>query len=288
MKICLECSARFSAPDLHCQDCGYAPPVVDGFTCLAPALINDEEGFDERIFECFAGINKNHFILSYRNRLVIAAIRKYFMDAALILEAGCGTGMVLDAIVRAFPEKTIHASEVSLSGLQATRRTVNGPNLKLFQMDARQIPFDGEYDMVGMFDVLEHIEDDRGVMKNVHRSLSPNGGLLITVPQHPSLWGPADEAVHHKRRYTRPEMVDKLTTAGFRVLRMTSYNFFLLPAMMVNRYIQKDNYDITKEWELNPAVNAALLAVSRIENLLIDLGLDFPLGGSLFCVARKD
>ena len=63
--------------------------------------------------------------------------------------------------------------------------------------------------------MLEHIEADEMAMTRVHDALTPGGLFLVTVPQYPSMWSRLDELVHHKRRYTRPELTRKLAAAGF-------------------------------------------------------------------------
>ena len=97
------------------------------------------------------------------------------------------------------------------------------PQAELLQMDARAIPFVEHFDIIGMFDVLEHIEDDRGVLEQTHRALRPGGGLIITVPQHRFLWSRYDEHAHHVRRYAADEIAEKVTAAGFRIIMTTSF-----------------------------------------------------------------
>ena len=243
-------------------------------------------GFDPEIFGDFVAAKDNHFMLTYRNRLVTREIRQHFPDVDRILEAGCGTGMVLSALIHAFPDQNIDASEIFVSALEATRHVIGDADVTLFQMDATRMPFENEYDLIGMFDVLEHIEDDRQALENVHRALKDRGGFVLTVPQHPWLWTAADDAVHHKRRYTRSELAMKLRNAGFEVLRMTSFNSLLMPIMYVSRRLARDGAS-EREWRLNPAVNWVLDVVSKFENAVVNLGINLPVGGSLFVAARK-
>ena len=82
--------------------------------------------------------------------------------------------------------------------------------VKLFQMGATQMPLSEEYNIVGMFDVLENINEDKLAIKNVYDALKPGGVFILTVPQHPELWSKADDAVYHKRRYRPKELPLKL------------------------------------------------------------------------------
>ncbi|MDB9702485.1 class I SAM-dependent methyltransferase [Rhodospirillales bacterium] len=226
-------------------------------------------------------------MLWYRNQLIIQSIRQFFPNAHRILEAGAGTGMVLSALAREFPDRTIHASELFLSGLEIIRRVIGEAPVKLFQMDATRMPFDQEYDLIGMFDVIEHIDDDRLVINNVFDALKPGGGFILTIPQHPELWSKADDAVLHKRRYRPGELPLKLKDAGFEILRATSYNTLLVPAMMLARALERGEYRPDREWSLHPALNAVLLGIVKIEKLFLDVGINLPVGGSQIVVTRK-
>jgi hypothetical protein len=104
------------------------------------------------------------------------------------------------------------------------------------------------------------------------------------------LWGPADEYAHHQRRYTMPELAAKVTGAGFRVRRLTSFVSFLLPVMVASRLAQKLRpraYDPAAELKASPRLDRALESVLRAEQALIRRGVRFPAGGSLLLVAEK-
>jgi len=102
-------------------------------------------------------------------------------------------------------------------------------------MDARKIPFEEEFDVIGLFDVIEHIEEDDLVLSQVNSALKSNGVVIITVPQHMCLWSAADEYACHIRRYSKYEIEQKITNAGFEILRSTSFVTLLLPALFLSR-----------------------------------------------------
>lgn len=157
-------------------------------------------------------------------------------------------------------------------------------------MDARRIPFADEFDVVGAFDVLEHITEDVVVLAEIHKSLKPGGVLVLTVPQHPWLWSQADEYAVHQRRYTAAEIQQKLHDAGFNILRSSSFVSILLPAMAVARFRQRKeglDYDPTQEMRLPSWLNAAMAACMRLELRLMRMGFNWPAGGSRLVVARK-
>lgn len=288
MKRCLACGADFEGPDWHCPACGAAPAVRDGFPAFAPALAASDDGFDASLFPQLYALETRHFWFRARNALITWALARYFPQARLLLEIGCGTGYVLAGLHVARPELALAASEVSSAGLAFARSRV--PDAEFMQMDARAIPYHAHFDVVGAFDVIEHIDDDRAVLAEMHRACVPGGGVLITVPQHPSLWSPADEHAHHRRRYTAAELRGKLTDAGFRVRRMTSFVSLLLPLMAASRWLARRNtarFDPLAELRIGSVANAALRAVLAAESALIRAGINWPAGGSLLAVAVK-
>jgi SAM-dependent methyltransferase len=151
------------------------------------------------------------------------------------------------------------------------------------------MPYEREFDVVGAFDVLEHIDQDREVLAGIRKALRPGGALLITVPQHPWLWSPADDYAHHVRRYTRGELRGKLRDAGFEVARLTSFVTILLPAMLASRVLRRgrpQEYDPVAEHEQAARLRRPLEATLRAERALIGHGVSLPAGGSLLAVAH--
>src|SRR5262249_55958885 len=140
-----------------------------------------------------------------RARLINLLLKRYFPHAGNLLEIGCGTGSVLLALRTAFPRLELAGSELFPRGLEFARQRL-GSKVLLLQMDARAIPAVCEFDVIGAFDVIEHIEEDERVIGQIYTALKPGGGTIIAVPQHPCLWSPADDAARHQRRYVRGEL----------------------------------------------------------------------------------
>jgi 2-polyprenyl-3-methyl-5-hydroxy-6-metoxy-1,4-benzoquinol methylase len=250
------------------------------------ALGND--GFHEEDFELLARIEKGHFWFDSRNELITWALGRYFPAIKSFLEIGCGDGYVLSWIEREKPELSLTGSEVYESGLNLAERRLK--KTELFQMDARKIPFSEEFDVVGAFDVLEHIQEDELVLSQMHQAVRKGGGILLSVPQHRFLWSDADKFSFHVRRYEALEMRKKVEKAGFQVVLSTSFVFFLLPAMMISRFLSKGKVQENGpkvELNLSPFLNCIFKWVLNLEILLIKWGVRLPLGGSLLLAARK-
>lgn len=242
--------------------------------------------FSDEQYSGLAAVEPGNFWFESRNRLIVWALRRHFPGAQSFLEVGCGTGFVLQAISRACPSMTLAGSDVGDTGLAFARARV--PGAAVYADDARSIHVDHPYDVVGAFDVIEHIDDDRAALRAMHDAIAPGGGLMLTVPQHAWLWGPADEYAHHFRRYARRDLLARVTTAGFEILRVTSFVSLLLPLMAALRFRdRRGGFKPMIAFRLPGVVHAAFSAVLTVERAGIRAGVSWPAGGSLLLVARR-
>lgn len=207
-----------------------------------------------------------------------------------MLEIGCGNGNIL----RYLGERTklqLTGGDLFMEGLRFCRSRVDIP---VCQIDATALPFRDYFDIIGMFDVLEHIEHDERVLQECHKALREEGRLILTVPVCPALWGPFDELSHHQRRYTRRNLCDKLMRAGFAIERAPHFMFFLVPVVYVLRALRKrfgggrvDTADqVPDDLRIVPILNSLSLRLLRLEKRLMRY-LDLPYGTSLLVVARR-
>lgn len=283
MKLCYLCNAPSVDEFWYCQACGATPKKNSGFIEFAPKFALQNSGFRPEYFEQQLNIEEGSFWFRARNRLICSVIAPFMINDVSFCEVGCGTGYVLAELARRFQNARFFATDIYSNALAfASKRT---PAATLYQMDACSTPFSAEFDIMGIFDVLEHIEEDEVVLRQLHNALKPKGILLITVPQHPCLWNQYDKLVCHVRRYTRKEMHSKLRLAGFQIVRTLSFVSLLFPAMYLSRLRPKRSYIETLQF--SRPLNACLSAIMAIEFELIRLGVRFPFGGSLFVVAQK-
>lgn len=289
MKRCLSCQHTFSASSsIDCPACGFSPALADGFQMYAPDFANGGGGFKPSYFSELAKLEGRNFWFLSRNKLIIWALNKYFNNFKSFLEVGCGTGFVLSGVSLAFPDTKLLGSEIFIAGLGYAAARL--PSAKFIQMDARNIPYREEFDVIGAFDVLEHIEDDVKVLQEIHAALKENGFLFITVPQHRWLWSPVDKYACHVRRYSASELHKKLELVGFEVVRSTSFVSLLLPPMFLSRFKQKhgpETIDPADELKISGWVNTFLYKVMQVEFCLIKIGINLPIGGSRLVVAKR-
>jgi SAM-dependent methyltransferase len=274
-------------PGWCCSSCGAAVAQDDGVPMFAPDLADTVSGVDPKGFAVLSRVEAGHFWFVPRGELITGLAAKFFPEARRFIEIGCGTGMVLGALARSRRWQRLVGSELHPSGLTYARQRLPA-GVEFVQMDARDIPAVGVFDLTGAFDVIEHIEDDEAVLRGLRAATCPGGGIIVAVPQHPWLWSAADDIGHHQRRYRRGELEAKLRRNGFETLFSSSYTALLLPLMMVSRLLQKDKAAHQEEHEFapSPLVNRVLTTILRAEVRLTLAGWRWPAGGSRVVVAR--
>jgi SAM-dependent methyltransferase len=288
VKRCLACSEGFTDDDWRCPKCGWSPTRVDGFLLFAPDPVSGDGGFDASSFARLAAAEDKNFWFRARNRLLVWSLGRYGSGARSFMEVGCGTGYVLKGLTAANGTLRFVGGEIYAEALPFAAARVS--DAQLLQFDARQTPFEEEFDAIGAFDVLEHVIEDEAVLHELHRATKSDGLLMITVPQHPRLWTDLDARAHHVRRYRRSEIESKIRRSGFKIVRSTSFNFVLLPIMLFARMLRRLarlERVMPDELDIGRRTNAVFEYLMRMELALIRCGLSFPWGGSRLVVAVK-
>ncbi len=246
--------------------------------------LDSAAGFKAEYFEDLYEIESSSFWFRGRNKLIIWALGKYFDKASSFLEVGCGTGFVLRGIDDASLGLKLAGSELFAEGLRFAKLRL--PNTELLELDARKLPFEDAYDIIGAFDVLEHIDEDEVVLAELYKA--SRRGIILTVPQHRFLWSGIDELACHKRRYSARELAKKVEAAGFTIVRQTSFVSFLLPLMFLSRCRKKTAEQVDQsEFQLPRLLDRLLECTIDFEKTLISWGVNLPMGGSLLLVAHK-
>lgn len=249
-------------------------------------MSSDRPGFDPEFFEPLAAVEERSFWFQARNRLIVSSVRRHFPEAASFFEIGCGSGIVLSALREQFPSLRLVGGELYEEGLAIARQRV--PDAELLVLDARELTYENDFDLVGAFDVLEHIDEDEQVLAHMVRAARPGGGVLVLVPQHRWLWSKHDEFVEHRRRYTRKDLLAKAERAGIELIEVTSFVSSLLPAMFVSRAVDRIRKRTDPIANLKPGpLNGFFERILDGERKLIEHGVSLPFGGSLMLVGRK-
>jgi SAM-dependent methyltransferase len=233
-------------------------------------------------------VEENHWWFAGKRALFKRLLRSRLAGADLkILDIGSGTG----AVPRDFGRfGWICATDRSVEALRFARsRGVAA----VACCDALSVPIaSNSVDLVLAFDILEHVEDDAGALDELTRVLKPGGAAAIHVPAWPRLWSAHDEALEHKRRYTRKSFSVLLAKSNLEIEHLGwSGATILAPAFALRglRRLLPDKPNETSEadlFSLPKPLNAFMRAVYDVEAAAA-AGIGLPFGLSLAAIATK-
>lgn len=286
MKYCLKCHQEFDIEGWQCPHCKHTPVMHNHIPILAPHI--DAHYPLEGFGRLSRAENRGYFWFMVRTKLLVTQIQRYFPQMANYMEIGCGTGFLLSQIERAYPNAQLTGTDIYPKALEFAAQNTQKP--LYIQMDALNIPYREEFDVIGIYDVLEHIVDDKEVLRQIHTALKPQAGLVITVPQHQFLWNFRDEHGGHQRRYSRKDLVQKVQQAGFEVINVTSFmSLLVFMTLLYSRRLPKNPEEYTApQYNISQLSNKILYTIFNLEYQFIHhLRLSLPFGTSLLLVARK-
>jgi len=270
------------------------PTVINGIKCFSPVVANSYDDYPDGGFDLTDKSGETSFWVRSRNRLFKSIVKRFLANdrKTKLLEIGCGNGGFIKTITE---DKNIEVtgSEIYVKGLSYAKKSL--PDVNFIQFDVSQGVLGETYDMILAFDVLEHIEKDIDAMSNIKNMLSVGGKLIVSVPQHMFLWSSLDEIVKHKRRYSRSDMLEKLTACGLEISYCTSFVFALFPLMVVSRIFDRkgtnsrsDEAAFERKVSFSGVLNWMFDKVMQIDEFLIRAGASLPFGGTLVVVAKRN
>jgi SAM-dependent methyltransferase len=242
----------------------------------------------------FEELEKTHWWFRGRRTVYLGLLKHHLAGKrpARILDLGCGMGGFLPGLSRI--GERVFPSDISVEGLArcAERGFESG-----VVSSGYALPYaDASFDLVCMFDAIEHIEDDHRALREVARILKPGGLALATVPAYQFLYANNDRIAQHFRRYDRRRLRTALEQAGLRMERNTHTNVFLFPLILPTvlalkavetlrpRSLDPDHTNLS--WPIPAFVHSLLHALFAAE-LPLSRRFDWPVGHSLCGIARK-
>jgi SAM-dependent methyltransferase len=231
-------------------------------------------------------VEERHWWYRGRRRVLERAIERLRLpDGASILDAGCGSGRNMVELAR---HGTVTGVELSDTSVRLARERGVGEVVEGSVMD---MPFEeGSFDLTVSLDVIEHLQDDIGALRELRRVTKPGGALLVTVPAYQWLWSGHDEINHHHRRYNRPTLLAAAESAGWHVESSAHFNSLLLPIAILLRALERFKPSTTKSsldlWIPPAPLNWALCQPLNLEAAVIGRGGPMPAGLSLLAVFR--
>jgi SAM-dependent methyltransferase len=238
---------------------------------------------ERAVYDHMAEFDQRHWWYRARRKVLADLIRRTVCPPAnaRILEIGCGTGHNLP-MLSGFGE--VDAVELDEGARALAEARLGKPVMADPLPEMRGVP-DAHYDMIGAFDVIEHIVDDRAALAAVASKLKPGGKLVMTVPAHQWMWSGHDVINHHQRRYSRRGLRALIGESPLKLEKIGYLNSLLFPIAVAQRFVSKVRGSDGSGLGVPPApLNAALEAVFAAERHLIGRVPLTP-GLSLFAVA---
>jgi SAM-dependent methyltransferase len=276
--------------------------MMQDVSAIAPALTRGADGAwhpsttsavdypDQANAFCFA-VEDSSFWFRHRNAVIVDIVRR-FPPSGFIADVGAGNGYVSLGLQQAGFDTLV--VEPGPAGIRNAHTRGLAPLVRSTLQDAGFLP--GSLPAAGLFDVLEHIEDDMAALRLLHTLIAPLGRLYLSVPAFRLLWSSEDDLAGHHRRYTTGSLSRRLRETGFDP-EYATYFFAPLPLPILllralpsrlgfRRGIEADRIAA----ELKPKENVAVRATAAVlaaERALIRRGWRLHLGSSCLVVARR-
>jgi 2-polyprenyl-3-methyl-5-hydroxy-6-metoxy-1,4-benzoquinol methylase len=241
---------------------------------------------EEQLYRKFYEVETSHWWFSTRQKIIGDMIKRKaaLRPSSKILDVGCGTGAILAMLSTQYEAWGTDTSPIAIEYCRK-RGIANAFCCTLETFPHPEMRFD----LITMFDVIEHIDDDIGVLRQARQLLKAGGKILVTVPAYEFLWSIHDDLNHHKRRFVRSQLRKVLEASGFNVELISYYNTILFPSAVVQRITKKFIMPATDTTLNIPALwlNSLLGKIFSFERILLKR-FSLPFGLSLIAVARKD
>jgi SAM-dependent methyltransferase len=237
-------------------------------------------------------VEDRSFWFRHRNRCIVSTVHRFMPPQDVLLDIGGGNGYVSKGLI----EQGIDCAlvEPGIDGALAARARGIDPVICARLEDVGLAP--GSLGAAGMFDVLEHIDDEAGALQRVNTLLRPGGLLFLTVPAYAFLHSADDVAAGHFRRYTLRTLAAALIGSGFRPKHAT-YMFAPLPPVVLLRRTLPSLLGLRRpaDAQLQTSEHVPEGATARIMDRLLDIeakrikaGGTIPFGTSCLTVCSKD
>ena len=238
---------------------------------------------ERAVYRHMADLDQRHWWYLGRRQVLAMLIERLARPPAdgRILEVGCGTGHNFEMLSQ-FGEVDAVELDESVRAIAEGRlgRQVMPDRLP----ELHGVP-DRAYDLIGAFDVIEHITDDGAALQAIARKLRPGGRLIMTVPAHPWMWSAHDTMNHHKRRYSKRSLRQLIDQSPLSLDAIGYFNSLLFPLAVAERMASRLTRRKDAKLGIPPApVNGALTSIFAAERHLVGR-LPLPPGLSLYAIA---
>lgn len=234
-------------------------------------------------YEEMARTQETHWWFVARREILEALIRKFSPTKTQknILEIGAGTGANLEMLSTLGKVTAVEPNEVA-------RKNISEKFSEKITLINGKIPGElnlqnQKFDVICLFDVLEHIEDDKAALREIKKILERDGRIILTVPAFQFMWSNHDKNLHHFRRYSKKDLCNLIKSCGLEVVEISYFNFFLFPIAFLARILTKKSTAKKPNYFLNKLFREVFLC----EKSFLEKGFVFPFGLSLFAILEN-
>ena len=235
------------------------------------------------VYQQMAELDQRHWWYRARREVLAQLIRRIVdpPQDADILEIGCGTGHNL-AMLGEFGR--VDALELDDEARAHAQRRLGRSVMSAPLPQLAGVP-EHHYDLIGAFDVIEHIDDDQAAIASIAARLKPSGKFVMTVPAHQWMWSAHDIVNHHRRRYSKRRLKLLIENSPLKLERIGYFNCLLFPLAVAERLSSRLRKKDEADLKLPAApLNRVLELVFAAERHLV-ARVPLPPGLSLFAVA---
>jgi SAM-dependent methyltransferase len=293
-----ESATIFRTPPGHSA----VPAFADGwqldgsssFPFLSYAEADPSVNWSDELEQLHEESSRTHFLDRWTRDAILAGVGP-LPATATIADVGCSTGFLLEDVRAAYPSATLLGVDLIGAGLEKAHRLV--PSAQLVRADTCDLPIaDARLDAVVSANLLEHVPDDRGALREFHRVLSPGGRAVIVVPAGPSTYDYYDRFLGHERRYGRRELASKCADAGFEIVDDAYIGALLYPPFWLVKQRNRRIHGSLRGDALERQVAGDIARTHdsrigdlawRIERRLAAAGVKLPFGIRSLVTARR-
>ncbi len=243
---------------------------------------------DASLYETLYRLDQTHWWLRARRKIIFDVLDRTAPGPYVAaLDVGCG-GNILNTLEIGKRAQYVYGLEISDDAIQFAKKT--HPELLIIKGRWPGMSPNKVFNLVALFDVLEHIKDDGEALKKAEEVLEPGGTLILTLPALNALWSEHDEYAHHLRRYTKSRIKQLIKdNTSMRIERLTYFNTFLFPLIFgfrMVKYLLGIRSSSADFFPIPRWLNNLLEYIFGSERFFLRL-VSFPIGVSILCIARK-
>jgi 2-polyprenyl-3-methyl-5-hydroxy-6-metoxy-1,4-benzoquinol methylase len=241
--------------------------------------------YDSHLLGDLEDMESKHFWFKTRRDKITQLFQQKIEKNMRILEIGGGTGFVSQELKN--QGFSIEMGDIHYNGLKyAQEKGIE----KLYQFDLFNPPFRKEFDVICLFDVLEHQKEDKKALECLKRMLKPQGKIILTVPAHQWLWNRDDQINGHYRRYTKKSLAQICKDCHLKIKHVEYFFTFIVPFLYLRTFLNPaTNIQIKTDEKLKMnlplGMNSVCTFLTKLEFRLAKL-LPNGMGGSLLMMAE--